>query len=455
MVALQREAQAAGLSLTEMVQVPGIQDKAREIAALRAAFLGITDGSAGGGRGFVNPVLARPKLAVPGAPDKKGSDPFAAIAKSLQEQIALQEAQLSSATKLTEAQKLQAKLYADIDSGVVQLTLDQKLLVDGWLQQLLALDQLAVAQGRVLAAGAQRQKDMEAELEAGDRVSQNLREEEADLNRHLKVYGLSAQALDALAAAEDRQTAALLREKAAAIELSGAFEDRVAQLRAQADALDRLAAKREALNRLDQRERNDPLRGAQRAVTGYLDEVAAAGIATERLVGDAMRGLEDGMVQLFTRGRWDAKSFVDQLIAEFFRLRVIKPLLAEIFGGGSSGGAGGLVGGFLKLVLGGGGGVQPYNGGFDANGIFDGRAAGGPVEAGRPYIVGEKRPELFVPRTAGTIVPSVGGVNVTYAPQISIDSRSDRAQVAVAVGQAVAEGNRQFFELLRARGVVQ
>jgi hypothetical protein len=35
------------------------------------------------------------------------------------------------------------------------------------------------------------------------------------------------------------------------------------------------------------------------------------------------------------------------------------------------------------------------------------RAAGGPVQAGRPYIVGEKRPELFVPRQSGRIVPSV------------------------------------------------
>lgn len=40
--------------------------------------------------------------------------------------------------------------------------------------------------------------------------------------------------------------------------------------------------------------------------------------------------------------------------------------------------------------------------------ILSGRAEGGPVEAGTPYIVGEKRPEVFVPETNGTIVPSVG-----------------------------------------------
>lgn len=35
-----------------------------------------------------------------------------------------------------------------------------------------------------------------------------------------------------------------------------------------------------------------------------------------------------------------------------------------------------------------------------------GLAEGGPAKANKPYIVGEKGPELFVPRTAGTVVPN-------------------------------------------------
>lgn len=44
-----------------------------------------------------------------------------------------------------------------------------------------------------------------------------------------------------------------------------------------------------------------------------------------------------------------------------------------------------------------------------------GKASGGPVVAGMPYIVGERRPELFVPETNGYVLPSVpsgGGVAV-------------------------------------------
>lgn len=42
-----------------------------------------------------------------------------------------------------------------------------------------------------------------------------------------------------------------------------------------------------------------------------------------------------------------------------------------------------------------------------ASGI--GRAGGGPVTAGMPYVVGERGPEWFVPRTSGTIIPNGGG----------------------------------------------
>jgi hypothetical protein len=37
------------------------------------------------------------------------------------------------------------------------------------------------------------------------------------------------------------------------------------------------------------------------------------------------------------------------------------------------------------------------------------RAEGGPVEANKGYIVGEKGPEYFVPKTSGTIIPNGGG----------------------------------------------
>ena len=48
------------------------------------------------------------------------------------------------------------------------------------------------------------------------------------------------------------------------------------------------------------------------------------------------------------------------------------------------------------------------------------RASGGPVDRMRPYIVGERGPELFVPKTAGTIVPNKGGGTNTGSGRVSV-----------------------------------
>lgn len=67
------------------------------------------------------------------------------------------------------------------------------------------------------------------------------------------------------------------------------------------------------------------------------------------------------------------------------------------------------------------------------------RAAGGPVDAGRPYVVGERGPELIMPRAAGTVIPadrtaamlgsSGAAPQITYSPQISVQTASSDPRV--------------------------
>lgn len=62
-----------------------------------------------------------------------------------------------------------------------------------------------------------------------------------------------------------------------------------------------------------------------------------------------------------------------------------------------------------------------------------GRAAGGPVTGGEPYIVGERGPELFVPNRSGNIVPNnaLGGqVNVTVSAGAFLGSSDDAREFA-------------------------
>ena len=73
-----------------------------------------------------------------------------------------------------------------------------------------------------------------------------------------------------------------------------------------------------------------------------------------------------------------------------------------------------------------------------------GRASGGPVTAGQAYIVGEKQPELFVPRTSGTIMPNIsaggGAVTINVVPSeyfdVAVDGRIQRAAGPIMQGAA-------------------
>jgi phage-related minor tail protein len=99
---------------------------------------------------------------------------------------------------------------------------------------------------------------------------------------------------------------------------------------------------------------------------------------------------------------------------------------------------------------GGGAGASLINGiGGMISGLFGspGRATGGPVSAGRGYVVGERGPELFVPSGSGRIEQLGGGgrdvrVAITIqAPQPSDPQvlRQSSRQVARAIRSALVE----------------
>ena len=56
-----------------------------------------------------------------------------------------------------------------------------------------------------------------------------------------------------------------------------------------------------------------------------------------------------------------------------------------------------------------------------------GRAVGGPVSAGMPYLVGEHGPELIIPQTAGKVIPN----NTLRSPSIPSMTGSGRAQQVI------------------------
>ena len=108
-----------------------------------------------------------------------------------------------------------------------------------------------------------------------------------------------------------------------------------------------------------------------------------------------------------------------------------------------------------KLLLGNFGGTGQIGGllGSLGNFIFGGaRAGGGPVSPGRAYLVGERGPEIVVPRAAGTVVPNhaMGGTSVT----VNVAAGVTRGEVTAAVqlGMQTAEAN--MMQRLRAARVL-
>jgi hypothetical protein len=100
---------------------------------------------------------------------------------------------------------------------------------------------------------------------------------------------------------------------------------------------------------------------------------------------DAMNGKIDNLGQMF-------KKTLDRMVADMLASNLTDVLFGTMNTATGSRGSGGAMTTALNWLFGG----------------LGKREGGGPVTAGVPYIVGEKRPEVFIPSVSGTIAPSVG-----------------------------------------------
>lgn len=157
----------------------------------------------------------------------------------------------------------------------------------------------------------------------------------------------------------------------------------------------------------------------QRTLDGPLaGSLERAGTGLSRTLG---RALADGKL-----GFDDLRRIASTALADIAQ-QALRLDFSAIFGGGGGGGGSllGLVGGLLGLP---------------------GRATGGPVSAGRAYMVGERGPELFVPTAAGRVEAGPGGgaravtINVNVAAPRDANPavmRQTGNQVARAVARAL------------------
>ena len=133
-------------------------------------------------------------------------------------------------------------------------------------------------------------------------------------------------------------------------------------------------------------------------------------------ISNAVANSFKGMITGAMSFRTAMKGIIGAVIDELFRLYVVQQVV-----------------GVVKGALGGLFGVP----------TLPGRALGGSVSGNKPYMVGERGPELFVPGGNGTIIPNqnVRGGGGGSSFNISVDARgsSDPAAVRAQVQQGILE----------------
>lgn len=160
--------------------------------------------------------------------------------------------------------------------------------------------------------------------------------------------------------------------------------------------------------------------GWSEAFANYRDSAENAAEQSKKYFETFTSGFEDAFVRMVQTGKISFKDLANSMIADFARIQAKKALMGIFgMGGGDSTGAG-----FSFGTL------------FGGIGKMFGFANGGMPPVGRPSIVGERGPELFVPRSAGTIIPNGAGMGgtvnntaVTYSIQ-AVDAQSFKSLLA-------------------------
>lgn len=155
-----------------------------------------------------------------------------------------------------------------------------------------------------------------------------------------------------------------------------------------------------------QDKQSDWVNGAKEAFHNYIDQAKNVAALSNEAFSQSFKDMEDAIVAFATTGKFSFKDLANSILADLVRMEVRileSKVLESVLGSLFSGAAGSL---------------GSTSGVGELSGSTVGYAATGAItNAGKPFIVGEKGPELFVPNQAGTIVPNGqwgggGGVNI-------------------------------------------
>lgn len=363
---------------------------------------------------YKDPKTAKPKAIQDDAATK--------MLQSLRDQEAATRAALASSDKLTGAEKQRAEFLqqiADLKDKKI-LTADQRSLLANEAAIRAQLDQnVASEQSLKLKEEIAKVEERSKQINEQIRNQQSSRRE--GYARELDAFGLGANARKQVEAfkaiTREYEQMQWQLEKATKPEARTSNQYLQAQADIKAGLQQSLQDYSDYYAALQTRQ-GDWRNGALAAFSDYRDYAANMADQTGRAFGSAFQGMEDAIVKFVSTGKLSVASFAESVIADLIRIQTRMALsgLAQM-------GINFIGGLFAPAAAGAASAGSAWNGfstGPAANvsyaGLAGARENGGPVSAGRAYLVGERRPEIFVPDRSGVILPDAGalsGSNVT------------------------------------------
>lgn len=282
-------------------------------------------------------------------------------------------------------------------------------------------------------------KDKEAEAEA-KRLAEALKRQQEFYDRELLITQAKGQRLQkehelAFLTQNERNLQLELfdiEQKRQQLTLGDQFGRKMSQEQANAWAEAEKARAREAYQ-IGEAQRSFEF-GWKKAFASYTDNATNAALMGEQAFVSVTQNMESALDQFVQTGKLSFSDLARSIISDLLKIQMRAQATAIFEKSG--------IGGFFSSFFGGGGGGKAYTGGIKLMPtnlpIFKGFgfADGGDPPVGMPSLVGERGPELFIPKTAGTIIPNNrlgsamgGGPQVVYngpyiASMSAIDTQS-------------------------------
>jgi lambda family phage tail tape measure protein len=146
--------------------------------------------------------------------------------------------------------------------------------------------------------------------------------------------------------------------------------------------------------------------GWKKAFATYTDNATNAALMGEQAFVSVTQNMETALENFVQTGKLSFSDLARSIISDLIKIQ-LRAQATAIF---KSSGLGDLLGGFF-----GGGGSSPA---FGSTAFWGGRAEGGDVSSSNSYMVGERGPELFVPKTSGTVIPNNKLGSMSGQPQV-------------------------------------